>query len=184
MTLLAGFGYSYPIGSAERGTDTRDVSFGLVPLSLAVRYDLSLLWNASIRGGYAPNIPTLCASGPDCWSSIGRDVWITAGIGRRLPGWWRFRPQIGLEVGWEWFTAELSDSGVGSSRSWNGPFALLEVFSNLKSEGPWSFGPTVAIGAGLFTHFDLETPAWRSSGATDATIHAWPLIGFRVGRRL
>jgi hypothetical protein len=42
----------------------------------------------------------------------------------------------------------------------------------------------VAIGAGLFTHFDLETPAWRSSGATDATIHAWPLIGFRVGRRL
>jgi len=184
ITVSAELGYGYPLGSAERGTDTRDVSFGLLALALAGTYDLSHLWNASVRARYAPNIPTLCASGPDCQSSIGRDVWITAGIGRTLPRWRRFTPQLTLEVGWEWFATKLSDSGVTSERSWNGPIASLGVFVNLNSDGVWAFGPTASIGAGIFSQYDLDTPAGRSAGAAAAAVHAWPMIGFRVGRRL
>jgi hypothetical protein len=184
IIVSAGLGYSYPVANAERGTDTRDVSFGIVPVSIAGTYDLGRSWNASVRARYAANIPTLCASGPDCVSSVGRDVWITAGVGRTLPRWRHFSPQLELELGWEWFTTKLSDSGVTSERSWNGPIASLGVFVNLKSDGPWTLGPTASIGAGMFSHYDLETPAGRSSGAAAAAIHAWPMIGFRVGRRL
>jgi hypothetical protein len=184
LAVAAALGYSYPVGSAERGTDTRDVSFGIVPVSLTGAYDLSQSWYGSVLLRYAPNIPTLCASGPDCVSSVGRDVWIAAGIGRRLPRWRRLNPQLELDLGWEWFTTKLSDSGVTSERSWNGPIASLAVFLNLKSEGPWTLGPTASIGAGLFSHYDLETPAGGSGGGTAMTVHAWPMIGFRVGRHL
>lgn len=184
ITMSAALGYSYPVSSAEQGTDTRDVSFGIVPLSLSGTYDLDLWWNGSLRVLYAPNIPTLCASGPDCFSSVGRDVWIAAGIGRRFLRWRRFTPQLELDVGWEWFTTKLSDSGVTSGRSWNGPIASLGVFVNLKMVGPWIIGPTASVGAGIFSHYHLNTPSWQSSGATSTAIHAWPMIGFRLGRRL
>jgi hypothetical protein len=184
ITVSAALGYSYPTASAERGTDTRDVSFGIVPMSLSGTYDFDRRWNGSLRAVYAPNIPTLCASGPDCFSSVGRDVWITAGIGRTLPRWRRLTPQLELEAGWEWFTTKLSDSGVTSKRGWNGPVVSLGVFVNLKTAGPWSVGPAASVAAGIFTHYDLDTTAWRSSGATATAIHAWPMIGVRVGRRL
>jgi hypothetical protein len=184
MTVSATLGYGYPTASAERGTDTRDVSFGVVPVSLLGSYDLGRRWNASVRALYAPNIPTLCASGADCFSSVGRDVWITAGVGRTLPRWRRVTPQLELEVGWEWLTTRLVDSGVTSERSWNGPIASLGVFVNLASEGPWAFGPTASLGAGIFSRYRLDTPAARSAGAADTAIHAWPIIGFRAGRRL
>ena len=184
ITVSAALGYSYPMASAERGTDTRDLSFGIVPLSLSGTYDLNQHWNGSIRALYAPNIPTLCASGSDCLSSAGRDVWVTAGIGWTLRRWRRFIPQLELEVGWEWFTTKLGDSGVASERSWNGPIASLGVFVNLKSDGPWSFGPAASIGAGIFSHYGLDAPSWRSGGTTATAVHAWPTIGFRAGRRL
>lgn len=184
IKVSATLGYSYPTASAERGSETRDVSFGIIPLSLSGAYDFDQHWNGFVRVLYAPNIPTLCASGPDCFSSVGRDVWIAAGIGRTLPRWRRATPQLELEVGWEWFTSKLSDSGVVSARSWNGPIASLGIFVNLKSEGPWSVGPTASIGVGIFSHYDLDTPSWRSGGATATAIHAWPMLGFRVGRRL
>jgi hypothetical protein len=184
IILSVGLGYSYPVASAEQGTDTRDVSFGIVPLSLSGSYDLDQRWNGSVRVLYAPNIPTLCASGPDCFSSVGRDVWIAAGVERTLPRWRRLTPQLELEVGWEWFTSKLTDSRVTSERSWNGPVASLEVFVNIKTGGPWNIGPTASIGAGIFSHYNLETPAGRSEGATATAIHAWPMIGLRIGRRL
>jgi hypothetical protein len=184
VTLLADLGYAYPTGTAETGTDTRDVSFGLVPLSLIGTYDLARDWSASARLRYALNIPTLCASAPDCESSLGHDFTVTVGIGRALPRWWRLTPRIGVEAGWEWLTTKLSDAGVAASRSWRGPFARLEVFADLKSAGPWSLGPVIGIDAGLFSHFDLDTPAGHTSGSTDAALHAWPTISFRVGRRL
>jgi hypothetical protein len=184
ITVSAEVGYSYPTASAEQGSDTRDVSFGIVPLSLSGSYDLDQRWSGRVRVLYAPNIPTLCASGPDCLSSVGRDVWIAAGVGRALPRRGRLTPHLELAVGWEWFTTKLSDSGVTSERSWNGPVASLGVFVNIKTGGPWSIGPTASIGAGIFSHYDLETPAGRTSGVTDTAIHVWPMIGFRVGRRL
>ena len=184
VTVFADIGYAYPRGTAETGTDTRDVSFGLVPLSLGGTYDLTARWSGSLRLRYAFNIPTLCASAPDCESSIGRDVAVAVGIGRALPRWWHLAPRVGFEVGWEWLTTELSDSGVVSSRSWNGPFARLEIFTDLKSGGPWSVGPALGIDVGLFASSDLDTPAGHSSGSTDTTIHAWPTVSFRVERRL
>jgi hypothetical protein len=184
VTLLADLGYAYPTGSAETGTDTRDVSFGLVPLSLIGSYDLARDWSASARLRYALNIPTLCASAPDCESSLGHQFAVAVGIGRALPRRWHVTPRIGLEAGWEWLTTRLSDAGVAASRSWSGPFARLEIFADLKSSGPWSLGPAIGVDAGLFTHFDLDTPAGHSGGPTDAAIHAWPTISFRVGRRL
>jgi hypothetical protein len=184
VTLLADVGYSYPAGAAETGTDTRDVSFGLVPLSLIGTYDLPRDWSASARFRYALNIPTLCASAPDCESSLGHDVAATVGIGRVLPRRWHLTPRIGLEAGWEWLMTNLSDSGVAASRSWNGPFARLEVFADLKSSGPWSLGPAIGVDVGVYSHFDLATPAGQTSGSTDATIHAWPTVSFRAGRRL
>jgi hypothetical protein len=88
-------------------------------------------------------------------SSLGRDVWVTVGVGRTLPHWRRFTPQLELELGWEWFTTKLSDSGVTPVRSWNGPLASLGMFVNIKTQGPWSMGPTGSIGAGIFSHYDL-----------------------------
>jgi hypothetical protein len=184
ITVFGDLGYAYPIGTAERGTDTRDVSFGLIPLSVRGVYDLAGDWNASARLRYALGIPTLCASGPDCESSLGRDVAVSIGVGRALRRWRGFTAHVGLEIGWEWLTTRLSDSGVTASRGWNGPIATLEIFLDLKSRGPWSLGPALGVDAGFFSHFDLETPAGQAGGSTDAAIHAWPTISFRVGRRL
>jgi hypothetical protein len=184
VTLLADVGYAYPTGSAETGTDTGDVSFGLVPLSLVGTYDTVRDWSVSARLRYALNIPTLCASAPDCESSLGHDVVVTVGVGRALPRWWHLTTRIGIEAGWEWLTTKLSDAGVASSRSWNGPFARLEAFADLKSSSPWSLGPAVGIDVGLFSHFALDTPAGHTGGSIDAALHAWPTISFRVGRRL
>jgi len=184
VTLLVDVGYAYPTGSAETGTDTGDVSFGLIPLSLVGTYDIAREWSASARLRYALNIPTLCASASDCESSLGHDVAVSVGIGRALPHWWHLTARIGLDVGWEWLTTKLSDAGVAASRSWNGPFARLEAFADLKSGGPWSLGPAIGIDIGLFSHFDLDTPAGSTSGSNDSAVHAWPTISFRVGRRL
>jgi len=184
VTVFAGLGYAYPVGAAERGTDTRDVSFGLVPVSIGASSDLSRGWDASARFRYALNIPTLCASGPDCESSLGRDVAFTVGIGRTLPSWRRFTTHVALQVGWEWLTTTLSDAGVAASRSWNGPLGSLEIFVDLKSSGPWCLGPVLALDAGLFSHGDLDTPAGHSGGSTDTALHLWPTISFRIGRRL
>jgi hypothetical protein len=184
ITVLGDVGYAYPAGTAETGTDTRDVSFGLVPLSLVGTYDLARSWSASARLRYAFNIPTLCASAADCESSLGREVAVTVGIGRLLPRWWHLTPCVGFESGWEWLTAKLSDAGVAASRGWNGAFARLEISADLKSSGPWSLGPALGVEAGLFTHFDLDTPAGHSSGGTERAVHAWPTISLRLGRRL
>jgi hypothetical protein len=177
-------GYAYPMGSAETGTDTRDVSFGLVPLTVGGSYDVARGWNVDGRLRYAPNIPTLCASGPDCEASLGHDIALAVGVGRSLPGWWRFTPHVAVEVGWEWLTTRLSDSGVTASRSWNGPIAAVDAFVDLKTDGPWMIGPAVRLEAGFFSHSALETPAGPSSGSAGAAIHAWPTISFRLGRRL
>lgn len=184
ISLFGDIGYAYPTGAAETGSDTRDVSFGIVPLSVMGTYEFARNWLATARVRYAVNIPTLCSSAPDCESSLGRDVALSIGAGRVLPRRWHVTPQLGFEAGWEWLTTKLSDTGVVASRSWNGPFANLEVFADLRSIGPWSFGPAVGVDVGLFTGFDLETPAGHASGSTDATIHAWPTLSFRVGRRL
>src|SRR5581483_3993623 len=132
VTVFAGLGYAYPVGSAERGTDTRDVSFGLVPLSIGASADLPHGWSAGAQFRYALNIPTLCASGPDCESSLGRDMAFTVGIGRILPSWRRFTVHLALQIGWEWLTTKLSDAGVAASRSWNGPLGTVEIFVDLK----------------------------------------------------
>ena len=184
LALVGQLGYAYPVGSAEQGTDTRDVSFGIVPIALAASYDLSDRWTARARFQYAPNIPTLCADTSDCISSVGRDLSLTVGVGRALPAWRHARPELNLEVGWEWLTTKLVDSGVTSERSWNGPVAILELFVDLKTQGPWHLGPTVGFGAGFFSHFDLETPAGSTGGSTATALHAWPSIGFRAGRQL
>lgn len=184
VTILADLGYAYPAGSAETGTDTRDVSFGLVPLSLVGTYDVAPSWSARARLRYAVNIPTLCASAPDCEASLGHDMAVTVGIGRLLRQWGRIRPRVGLEVGWEWMTTKLSDAGVATSRSWSGPFARLEIFADLEAGGPWSLGPALGMDAGFFTHFDLETPAAHGSGSTDMAVHAWPTVSFRIGRTI
>jgi hypothetical protein len=177
-------GYAYPAGTAETGTDTRDVSFGLVPLSIGGSYDLARGWNASARLRYALNIPTLCASGPDCEASLGHDVAFAVGVGRALPQWRRLTAHVAFEIGWEWLTTKLSDSGVSASRSWSGPVAAIDVFTDLRSHGPWMIGPAFRLDAGFFSRSSLETPAGQSSGSADAAIHAWPTISFRIGRRL
>jgi hypothetical protein len=184
LMLFADLGYAYPAGTAEAGTDLRDVSFGLVPISIAGSYDLPRGWTAGARLRYALSVPTLCASAPDCESSLGRDIAFTVGIERTLPFWRRFTTHVGLQVGWEWLTTTLSDGGVAASRSWNGPLATLDVFLDLKSHGPWSVGPVAALDAGVFTHFDLDTPAGHTGGSADTALHVWPSIAFRIGRRL
>jgi hypothetical protein len=184
VTVFAGLGYAYPVGSAETGTDTGDVSFGLVPLSIGGSYDLPRDWTAAAHFRYALNIPTLCANASDCQSSVGSDVAFAVGVGRALPSWRHFTTHVGLQVGWEWLTTRLSDAGVAATRSWNGPLANLDIFVDLKSRGPWSVGPALALDVGFFTHFDLEAPAVHKSGSADMALHAWPSIAFRIGRRL
>jgi hypothetical protein len=184
VTVSAALGYAYPIGSTERGNDTRDVSFGLVPLSLTGAYDLGKSWSTQLRVNYAANIPTLCSSGSDCIASLGHDFGLQIGIGRVFPQWRSFTAQLELYFGWEWLSTRLTDSGVTASRSWNGPSAALDVFVDLRSRGPWSFGPAIGVSGGVFTHYELETPAGQTSGATTIAMHAWPRITFRIGRRL
>jgi hypothetical protein len=184
IVVFGEVGYAYPVGTAEQGTDTRDVSFGIVPLSLAGAYELGPRWSAGARLRYAPNVPTLCASASDCFASVGWDLAATVLVSRALPRWRCISPHLGLEVGWEWLTTKLSDSGVSSSRTWNGPTGTLELFLDLRSEGPWMVGPVAAVTAGVFTHASLSTPASQTSGSTAAALHAWPTISFRVGRQL
>jgi len=184
ISVFGDIGYAYPTGSAETGTDTRDVSFGLVPLTVGGSYSFGRGWNAGGRLRYAPSIPTLCASGPDCEASLGHDVALSFGVGRALPRWRRFTTHVAVEVGWEWLTTKLSDSGVTASRSWNGPIAAVDLFVDLKTDGPWMMGPAVRLEAGIFSHSALETPAGQSNGSAGTAIHAWPIISFRIGRRL
>jgi hypothetical protein len=184
VTVLGELGYAYPIGSAENGTETRDVSFGLIPVSVRGTYDLPRGWNAAARFQYAVNIPTLCSSGPDCESSLGRDLVVAVGVGRSLPPWRRLTAHVALDVGWEWFTMKLSDAGVAATRSWNGPIVSLDVFVDMKSHGPWSVGPVVSMDLGVFSHFDINTPVGHAGGSADAALHAWPTLGFRFGRQL
>jgi hypothetical protein len=184
MTVFGEVGYACPVGSAEQGTDTRDVSFGIIPLSLAGAYEVRPPWSVGARLRYAPNVPTLCASATDCFASVGWNFAATVMVARVLPRWRRVTAHLGLEAGWEWLTTKLSDSGVSSSRSWNGPTGTLEIFFDLRSQGPWMLGPAAAVSAGVYTHASLATPASQTSGATSSALHAWPTISFRVGRQL
>jgi hypothetical protein len=183
-TVFAAVGYAYPLGGTELGNEVRDVSFGRVPLWVGGDYDLGRSWSTQLRLNYAVSIPTLCASGSDCVASLGHGIGVEMGIARTLPRWRSFTAQVALYLGWEWLSTRLSDSGVTATRRWNGPSAGLDVFVDLRSRGPWIVGPAIGISGGIFTHDDLETPAWRTSGATSTAWHAWPAIAFRIGRRM
>ena len=153
-------------------------------MSFAGAYDLSSMWAVQARLWYAANVPTLCAGTSDCLSSVGRDIGIVVGSGRTFQRRGRMTPHVDLAIGWEWLTSKLSDSGVTATRSWNGPLVSIGAFLDLSSRPPWTWGPALTVNVGVFSHAELQTPAWNSEGATDPAIHAWPTLGFRVGRQL
>ena len=140
--------------------------------------------SATLRVGYAPNIPTLCASTSDCLASLGHDLGLHIGISRAFPRWHSLTAQLELYIGWEWLTTKLSDSGIASTRTWTGPTSMLEVFVDVRSRGPWCLGPAIGLSGGVFTHYELGTPTWQARGATAAAVHSWMAISFRVVRRL
>src|SRR5262252_6430126 len=99
ISLFGEMGYAYPTGAAETGSNTRDVSFGVVPISVSGTYDLPNNWSATAR--------------------FRHDVALSVGVGRVLPRRWHLTPHLGVVAGWEWLTTKLSDTGVVASRSWN-----------------------------------------------------------------
>src|SRR5258708_29416538 len=56
IAVSGAIGYAYPVGSTEPGNETRDVSYGLVPLGVAGTYDLGPLWRARLRVRYSLHI--------------------------------------------------------------------------------------------------------------------------------
>jgi hypothetical protein len=180
ILLAVELGYAFPFGSLERGSDQADVVYGIVPLSVEAGYKLNSRVALVIHGGYAFGIPKLCATASDCEASLGHDVVLAGGARFVLPRLGPVGFQLRATFGYEWFRSELSDSGVSSARDYRGPLLTsLQVSGNLGSDNR-SIGLFAALSYGIFSHRELETPAFTTGSLVDrASAHAWLSVGLR-----
>jgi hypothetical protein len=170
-----------PLGSLERGSRLRDVSFGAAPLELAVGYQPARTLSVLALLAYAPSVPTLCATASECMSSVGRDVILGVRVRKDLARRGRAVFSAGLTVAYEWFTSKLASKDVTSARSFAGPMLGLEGFAGFRLAQRWRLGPYLGVNAGRFVSSALATPSWESSDTVaERTFHAWPVVGARI----
>jgi len=183
--LAASVGGALPFCSIEAGSALRDVSFAATPFELALSYLTTGPWSASVAGGYAVSIPTLCANSSDCVASLGRDVSFTLAARYAAPSLGRLRPTVSLGVGYEWFTSKLSARGATSSRSLHGFLApMVDLDAGFVVGRRWKLGPFLRASAGRFTGGTLHVPTGEEASlAQDSRWHGWLELGFRTSLR-
>lgn len=183
--VAASLGYAFPAGSSERGARLSDATFGNAAFDLGFSYRLSHVLGVGILGRYGTVIPTLCASGSDCVSSLGHDVVIGAQARFFLPRVLAAEPYADVGMGYEWFASKLVDSGSTSTHSYNGPVLLwTEVGAPFRIGSRWTLGPAIGLALGTFVDSHLEAPGMSNDlGVGDRSVHAWVSVSGRVAVR-
>jgi hypothetical protein len=174
-------GYAFPAGSAERGADLPDVTFGIIEAGIDGAYRIHDKWSVGLAAHYGAAIPTLCSSSSECKASLGHDLRVGA-LGRLAVGrWGAFEPDAELELGYEWFASKLIDSDVASERKYRGAQATLRAYGRLELTRAVFLGPSLEFGTGIFGHTSLDSPGIHEARSTDGTsVHLWLGAGIRA----
>ena len=182
LEVGASLGYSIPIANAERDARVRDTTFGAVPVSLDVAYRVRPQVGVVAQVQYGVGIPTLCKTAGDCRASFGTDVLVLLGVSLYAPHVGPMSPEGGLGIGYEWFTARLSDSGAHSSRGYEGPVVLwASVAAPFRLADRWTLGPVAQGAWGTFTGSSLRTNVGSvSANVAERSMHAWIQLAVRV----
>jgi hypothetical protein len=184
VEVSASIGARVPFGSLQVGSAVRDVTFGSVPIEARVSYVGVNRWAFGISGSYALSVPTLCASGSDCIASLGRSATATAIAAYELRRFWKVRPNVSAGIGYEWFTAKLSDAGAAASRTYHGIVVpSLDLFAAFDVGHRWGMGPFVQLMEGKFTGGSVHDAAGVTTSLGAGGWHTWAMLGFRAGIR-
>lgn len=185
VEVAASLGYAFPAGSPEHGARSSDATFGDAAFDVGFSYQLSRVLGVGILGRYGVVIPTLCASGSDCVSSLGHDVVVGARARFFLPRVLTAEPYADVGMGYEWFASKLVDSGVTSTHSYDGPLLLwTELGAPFRIGSRWALGPALGLTLGTFVDSHLEAPGISSDlGIADRSIHAWLSVAGRAAVR-
>jgi hypothetical protein len=182
VEVAASLGYAFPAGSSERGARLSDATFGNAAFDLGCSYRLSRVLGVGILGRYGLVVPTLCASGSDCVSSLGHDVVIGARARFFLAHVLKAEPNADVGIGYEWFASKLVDSGVTSTHSYNGPVLLwTELGAPFRIGSRWTLGPAFGLTFGTFVGSHLDAPGISNAlGVGERSIHAWVSMSGRA----
>ena len=174
-------GYAFPAGSAERGADLSDVTFGIIEGGIDGAYRVHDRWSVGVAAHYGVAIPTLCSSSSECKASLGHDIRVGA-LGRVVVGrWGSFEPDAEVELGYEWFASKLVDSDVTSERKYRGVQATLRAHGGFALTRAVFLGPSLEIGTGIFGHTALDAPGIHEDRSTEGTdVHLWLGAGIRA----
>ena len=181
----ASVGWAFPLGNAERGARLSDTTYGLVPIAADVAYRATDVVGVGAWLRYGVGVPTLCQTSGECASSLGHDVAVALRARFYLPRLGPLVSHADAGVGYEWFTARLSDGGATSTRSYAGPLlASVSLASAFELSPRFTLGAVVDVALGTFTRSRLETPSFaRDEGAKGAALHAWTSLGVELGAR-
>ena len=185
VEIGAALAYAAPAGSAEQGARVSDTAWGLVAIDADVSYRFTPALAAVLWGRLGAGIPTLCATAADCESSLGRDVALGARARFFFPSLGVVEPRVDAGVGYEWSMSKLSDNGVVSRRTYDGPIVLaLEGAAPFRLGERWTLGPVAALALGVFSSAGLETSAFTlDRPVAGHALHAWLSLGIRTGVR-
>lgn len=189
LDVGARFGYARPLGAWDAGTRATDLSFGGAPLALDGTVRLGPRGPWRIGGGlfasWAETIPTLCASTPDCISSIGRDAELGLLARVRAPRLGFLLPEAEIGTGWSWSTRKLVDQGTTSRRTWSGPtFLRAALVPSVALSSRLRLGVVVGGSLGRATSFHLAAPGLDARDASGAKVHGTFDVGVRLGADL
>src|SRR5882724_4721512 len=171
----ASLGYAFPAGALERGSRVSDLTYGLTELRVDGACRISSAWLAGFAVGYGLAVPKLCATSSDCLSSLGHDATLGALLRWRAGVWRTFEPSLDVELGYEWFKSNTTDSGAASSRAYGGWYASLVAFGAFRLSRRFGFGPVLTTTSGIFQNVEFDAPGVSTSHGTDgASLHFWP----------
>lgn len=181
VELGATVGYALPAGSLESGSRMSDLTFGAPFGGLDAAYRVNRAWAIGASFAYGVTTPTLCATFSDCTSSLGHDETLAL-LGRWHVGrWGRFAPAVEGQIGYEWFSASLSDNGAVSERSYGGISAALAADALFAVTTRLAVGLRAELRGGVFHRATLVAPGIDASGPTEGpTLHLWPTLGARA----
>ncbi|MDB4934256.1 MAG: hypothetical protein JWP87_1228 [Labilithrix sp.] len=183
-------GYARPVGAFDLGTHASDGSFGAIPFALDATFGLQPIerarvdtsWRAAagVFVAYAPTIPTLCTSAPECISSIGSDVELGMLARVHAPRMAFVLPEAEIGAGWSWSSRSLVDRDAVSTRSWNGPVLLRgALVPSIRLGVHTRFGLVVGGSIARSTSFSLEAPGVTRHGIDGARVHGTLDFGLR-----
>jgi hypothetical protein len=167
-------GYSAPVGAVESGAHLGDSTIAALPIRLDAGFAATRVLTVAVASSWGPTLPTLCASADDCIHSLGTRTSFSVRARLRLAAKGRWTASGALGPGWEWFTSRLSDRGIVSRRTYDGPLIEGEVDLARRVFDRWSFGLALSGVAGVSVARELEAPGIRRRDAVGThALHAW-----------